>query len=100
MEEVFRMTEELNNEESMEESVVLLIDEEGHEHEFQLIDMLEVDDTQYAVLSPIEDGEESEEAIILKVGLDTNGEEVLFDIEDDAEWEKVVEVWNSFLDEE
>ena len=62
--------------------------------------MLEVEGSQYAVLSPIEDGEESEDAIILKVGLDTNGEEMLFDIEDDEEWEKVVDVWNNSLEEE
>ena len=94
------MSEEVKNEETMEESVVLLVDEEVKEHEFQLVDMLEVEGSQYAVLSPIEDGEESEEAIILKVGLDTNGEEMLFDIEDDEEWEKVVEVWNNSLEEE
>ena len=94
------MSDEIKNEEALEESVVLLVDEEGKEHEFQLVDMLEVEGTQYAVLSPIEDGEESEEAIILKVGLDSNGEEMLYDIEDDAEWEKVVEVWNNSLEEE
>ena len=95
------MSEEVKNEEAMEEeSVVLLVDEEGKEHEFQLVDMLEVEGSQYAVLSPIGDGEESEDAIILKVGLDTNGEEMLFDIEDDEEWEKVVDVWNNSLEEE
>ena len=51
------MSEEVKNEEAMEEeSVVLLVDEEGKEHEFQLVDMLEVEGSQYAVLSPIEDG--------------------------------------------
>lgn len=100
MREVSHMSEDVKDEETMEESVVLLVDEEGKEHEFQLVDMLEVEGSQYAVLSPIEDGEESEEAIILKVGLDSNGEEMLFDIEDDEEWEKVVEVWNNSLEEE
>ena len=38
------MSEEVKNEEAMEEeSVVLLVDEEGKEHEFQLVDMLEVE---------------------------------------------------------
>lgn len=94
------MSEDMKNEEVMEESVVLLVDEEGKEHEFQLVDMLEVEGSQYAVLSPLEEGEESEEAIILKVALDSNGEEVLYDIEDDEEWEKVVDVWNDSLEEE
>lgn len=88
------------NEEMLEESVVILIDEEGKEHEFQLVDMLELDGAQYAVLSPMEEDEESEDAIILKVALDANGEEMLYDIEDDAEWEKVVAVWNESLDAE
>ena len=39
---------------------------EGEEHEFLLIDMLEVEEKQYAVLSPIEDNEESDDAIILR----------------------------------
>ena len=93
------MSEDIKNEE-MEDGIVLLVDEEGKEHEFQLVDMIEVDGNQYAVLSPLENGEESEDAIILKVAQDSNGEEVLYDIEDDAEWEKVVEEWNKSLDEE
>ena len=95
------MSEDMKNvEEALEESVVILIDEEGNEHEFQLIDMLEVDGAQYAVLSPLEDEEESDEAIILKVVTNADGEEMLYDIEDDEEWEKVVDVWNDALDAE
>ena len=61
---------------------------------FQMIDMVEVDGSQYAVLVPLEEGSDEEEAIILKIVVDENGEEVLYDIEDDEEWEKVVDIWN------
>lgn len=81
------------------ENVVILVDEDGKEHEFLLVDMVEMDNNQYAVLSPVEDEEESDEAIILKVVLDSNGEEMLYDIEDDEEWEKVVDLWNDSLED-
>lgn len=76
------------------DDVLILVDEEDQEHPFQMIDMVEVDGNQYAVLVPLEEGAEEDEAIILKIVLDENGEEVLYDIEDDEEWEKVVDIWN------
>lgn len=89
--------------------VIVLTDESGEEHEFELIEILEVDDREYAVLAPL-DGEAKEdageedldedEAIILRVETDENGERVFSDIEDDDEWEKVAEAWESSLDED
>ncbi len=85
-----------NEKEMLEEmdDVLILVDEEEQEHPFQMIDMVEVDGNQYAVLVPLEEGSDEDEAIILKIVLDENGEEVLYDIEDDEEWEKVVDIWN------
>ncbi len=93
-----------------EENIVVLTDEEGNEHEFSLIRVIEVDDAEYAILLPLtaeEDGEEEEgeegeegEVIILKILTDENGEEVLVDIEDDEEWEKVADACQEILDEE
>ncbi len=89
------MANEKNNmmEEELDD-VLILVDEEDQEHPFQMIDMVEVDGNQYAVLVPLEEGSDEDEAIILKIVLDENGEEVLYDIEDDEEWEKVVDIWN------
>ena len=89
------MANEKNNmmEEELDD-VLILVDEEDQEHPFQMIDMVEVDGSQYAVLVPLEEGSDEDEAIILKIVLDENGEEVLYDIEDDEEWEKVVHIWN------
>lgn len=88
--------------EMMEEEfddVVILVDEEEQEHAFVIIDMLEVDGSQYAILSPLEEEEESDDAIILRIAQDENGEEMLYDIEDDTEWQKVVDVWNASIEE-
>ena len=84
------MEEELDN-------VLILVDDQ--EHPFEVIDMVEVDGNQYAVLAPLEEGTEEDEAIILKIVTDENGEEMLYDIEDDEEWEKVVDIWNDSLED-
>ena len=89
------------NEKMMEEElddVLILVDEEDQEHPFEVIDMIEVDGNQYAVLTLLEEGAEEDEAIILKIVTDENGEEMLWDIEDDEEWEKVVDIWNDSLE--
>ena len=88
------MAEEKNMVEEEMDDVLILVDEEDQEHPFQMIDMVEVDGGQYAVLVPLEEGAGEDEAIILKIVQDENGEDVLYDIEDDEEWEKVVDIWN------
>ena len=77
---------------------IVLIDEDGSEHEFVLIDVLEVDGEEYAILEPLNMDEEETEAIILKIGKDENGEDILHDIEDDEEWEKVADKWQELIE--
>jgi uncharacterized protein YrzB (UPF0473 family) len=86
-----------------EDRKVVLMDEEGVEHEFEVLDILEVDGAEYAILFPVEEGDnedEADEAIILKIGVDENGEEILYEIEDDEEWEKVADAYDSMLEDE
>lgn len=71
------------------DSTIILIDDDGKEHKFNLINVLTVSEEEYAVLQP----EEEDEAIILKFGTDENGDELLFDIESDEEWERVADAW-------
>jgi uncharacterized protein YrzB (UPF0473 family) len=78
-----------------EDEVIVLTDDDGEEHEFNLIDTITVDDKEYAILQPVEE----EEAIILRFGIDDEGDEVLYDIEEDEEWEKVADAWKE-IDEE
>lgn len=85
-----------------EDEVLTLTDEEGNEHEFSVIDIIEMDNTEYAILLPMAGGqeeEEGEEAIILRIDKDDEGNEVLVDIEDDEEWEKVADTWTSMMEE-
>ncbi|MDX9872146.1 MAG: DUF1292 domain-containing protein [Clostridia bacterium] len=82
------------------EETIVLVDEEGEEHEFVLIDMIEVDNEEYAILEPLDDEADEAEAIILKVAKDENGEDILLDIEDDEEWEKVADKWQELIEEE
>ena len=74
-----------------QDEVITLIDEDGAEHDFLVIDIIEVDDFEYAVLLPVNEG--NDEAIILKIIDDDDGNELLIDIEDDEEWEKVADAW-------
>ncbi len=89
-----------------EDRKVVLTDEEGEEHEFEVLDIIEVDGSEYAILFPVEEGEnedeeeEVDEAIILKIGTDENGEEVLTEIEDDEEWEKVADAYDSMMEDD
>jgi uncharacterized protein YrzB (UPF0473 family) len=80
------------------DEIITLVDEEGAEHDFTVVDIINVDQSEYAILLPVE--EESDEAIILKFSQDEDGNELLVDIEDDDEWEKVADAWEEMLAEE
>ena len=80
------------------EEKVVLVDEDGEEHEFALIDVIEVDGEEYAILEPLEAEEDDSDAIILKIGKDENDEDILYDIEDDEEWEKVADAWQEMIE--
>ncbi|WP_227765899.1 DUF1292 domain-containing protein [Zhaonella formicivorans] len=80
------------------EDIIILQDEDGNDHEFSIVDVLELDDNKYAILLPTD--EEMDEAVILKIDVDENGDEILFEIEDDEEWEAVARAWEKLLEEE
>ncbi|TCP54563.1 uncharacterized protein DUF1292 [Tumebacillus sp. BK434] len=77
---------------------ITLTDEDGTEHEFDVLEMLEVDQKMYAILQPVD--AQDEEAVILRVEKDDEGNDVLAYIEDDAEWDKVAEEYDTLLFEE
>ncbi|MDR0468408.1 MAG: DUF1292 domain-containing protein [Peptococcaceae bacterium] len=89
--------------EMLDNDTVVLVDEEGEEHTFSMLDIIELDGCEYAVLQPVDDDvsdEEEPEAVILKIETDENGEEILTDIEDDDEWEKVADAWQDAMESE
>ncbi len=84
-----------------EQSIVVLTDDEGCDHEFELLQILEIEEVKYAILLSLEgDEDEEDEAFILRIGVDDSGEEVLYDIEDDAEWEMVAQAWQECVGED
>lgn len=73
--------------------ILTLLDEEGVEHQFEVVDSAEVDGQSYMALVPIFDQppellEDTGELVVLKV-IEENGEEFLEAIEDEAEFDKI-----------
>ena len=84
-------------EENFTPEIYTLTDEEGNEHEFELMDVMEVDGTVYYALIPhTEDPdaiiEDDTELVVLKVG-EENGEEFLATIDNDEEYERIGKIF-------
>lgn len=91
------MSEEFGN------SIVSLLDEEGNEHQFELLDAIETDDGRFVALLPIyseaEDAiEDDGELIILEV-VDHEGEDILVPIEDEERFDEIAEIFEERLSE-
>ena len=83
------------------EDTVILTDEDGEQHEFQVVDFIQVEGKDYAVLLPNEvDLEDEDEAVILRMEEDKDGHTLLVEIDDDDEWERVARAWEELMDEE
>ena len=86
------MTKHEHELEDLEEQMIETVDEEGNVINFQLIDIIEMDDKEYALLLPQEneDSEEKKEVVLMR--LLKEGDEYTFEmIEDDDEFNKVVD---------
>ena len=71
-----------------------LVDEEGVEQTFELLDIMEVDDDRYFALRPYyEDPEDilddTAELIVLKSQMDENDEELMISIDDEEEYQRI-----------
>lgn len=81
-----------------EDQIIETVDENGKVVKFELFDIVEVDDKEYALLLPIEE-EENDEVVLMRLTKD--GEEYLFEtIDDDDEFEKVATYVENMDDEE
>ena len=86
---------------SEREDVLTLVDEEGNEHLFTVIDLLKLQDKEYAILLPLDqedEGSTGDEAIIFRVVEDDQGQ-ALMAVEDEEEWEQVAEAWEKRTNE-
>lgn len=86
----------------MTPDIYTLVDEEGHEQAFELLDIMEVEDDRYFALIPYyENPEESLEddgdLVILKSEM-VGDEEMMATIEDDEEYERIGAIFLERLD--
>jgi len=86
------------------DDVVVLVDENGEECEFEYLDTIEMNGNEYVVLVPLneemEDEEsEEEEVVILKVEHNADGEDTFITIEDEDEINEVFEEFQARMEE-
>ncbi len=81
-----------------EDQIIETVDEDGNTVKFELYDIVEVDEKEYALLLPVEE-EDSEEVVIMRLTKD--GEEYLFEtIDNDEEFNKVADYVENMDEEE
>ncbi len=81
-----------------EDQIIETIDENGNLIKFELFDIVEVDEKEYALLLPV-DEEEGDEVVLMRLSKD--GDDYLFEtIDDDAEFEKVATYVENMDDED
>lgn len=87
----------------LRDDVVTLVDEEGIEHEFMVLDIILVNESEYAIMVPandsmVDDDSEEQEAVIFRID-DNDGEQMLTVVEDDVEWDAVAAAWEEMADD-
>ena len=81
--------------------LVTVADEDGKEHQFEIIDAIETDDGRYVALLPVYDDpaetlNDDGELIILQVTEDDDGE-MLVPIEDDELFDEIADIFEERL---
>ncbi len=90
-----------HEEDQFEVQLVTLVDEDGNEQEFEVIEIFKVDEKEYVAIAPPLGEEDDDEVMVFRLEVDAEtGEELLRDIEDDEEWNRVSEVYMAILDED
>ncbi len=79
-----------------DKQIISFFDEDGQKIEFELVEIIELEDNKYALLSPV--GEE-DDAYVYKV-VEIDGKEEYVVVEDDDEFERVLEEYDSYFDVE
>ena len=84
-------------------NIVSVLDDEGHEHQFELLDAIETDEGRYVALLPIYSEaeaaiEDDGELVILEV-VNDNGDDLLVPIENDDLFESVAQAFEERLSE-
>ena len=90
------------------EDIVVLVDENGEENEFEYLDAIEINGNEYVILVPyseeeseeVQDDADEEEIIILKVEHNADGEDTFVSIEDEDELNEVFEEFQARMEED
>ncbi len=82
--------------------LVSVVDEDGNQHQFEVLDAIETDEGRYVALVPVLDPEEAleddGELIILAV-VNEDGEDMLVPIEDDDVFDEIAAIFEERLSE-
>ena len=80
-----------------EKQIIETIDENGEVVNFELFDIVEVEDKEYALLLPSDSDEDNDELVLMR--LTKEGEDYVFEaIESDEEFDKVSEYIENLAD--
>lgn len=86
------------------DDIIVMVDENGDEVEFELIETIEMNGNEYVILAPLDeedvDDQDEEEVIILKVEHGEDGEDTFVTIEDDDELDEVFNEFQARMEEE
>lgn len=89
--------------EEEKDDLVVLIDEDGEEIEFEHLDTIEMNGSEYVVLLPAsadDEDQEIDEVVILKVDYLEDGEETYISIDDDKELNLVFDEFKKRMQEQ
>ena len=90
----------MNDEQEMD--LLTLIDDEGQEHEFEILDVMDYEDRCYYALLPtvseMEDALDAETYYIFEA-IEEDGEEQLAEVEDEELLDRLAELFESRFDE-
>ena len=83
-----------HDEQEFNPDIYTLVDEEGVEQTFELLDVMDLEDDRYFALvqyfeNPEDMMEDDGELIVLKSQMDENGEELMVTIDDEDEYQRV-----------
>ena len=89
----------IDNEQEYEADLVVLLDDEGNEHDFEIIDEIEHDDGYFMALIPTlnhaeGDVADADEYYIFEL-VNVDGEEQLSEVEDEALLDKLADIFES-----
>ena len=84
----------MSEEMELNPDIYTLVDEDGVEQTFELLDIMELNDQRYFALVPYFDDpeaivEDDGDLIILKSQIDDNDEELMISIDDEEEYQKI-----------